>query len=390
MKSFFTFVFNCILIPLSFGQQTYIPDNNFEEALIFEGLDTVLDDSIPTNIIDTLTFLNLEPFGITDLTGIEDFTALKSLICRNNNILQLDLSGNPFLEFVNCQNNSITNIDLTNCPNLETLFADDNELTSINLNQNPLLEKLILSQNGVSSINLQNNVLLKTLAMADNGITSIDLSVNDLLEIVDFTNNQLTTLDLSNLPNLVSLNVVNNWLTQLALSNNVNVEHLFVVGNDLTTLDLQNNLVLEYINCSYNNLTSLFLPPTNPLYNVSLGTLNNPNLYCIQSNDPAYVSANWNLTIDAFTQISNLCSSGIQEFEANLEIFPNPTENGWITINSSEKGNYRLLDIDGAQLQTGWINIETNSFDFSSFASGMYFMQFTFADRVISKRIEIL
>lgn len=90
MKSILTLVLLFTIVSGAFGQKTYIPDSNFEAALIFEGLDNVLDDSITTSIIDTLTTLDLEPFNIVDLTGIEDFSALKTLICRNNDIQQLN------------------------------------------------------------------------------------------------------------------------------------------------------------------------------------------------------------------------------------------------------------------------------------------------------------
>ena len=48
-----------IIIPfLSFGQDlTYIPDDNFEQKLIYLGYDTVLDDYILTSSIDTITSL---------------------------------------------------------------------------------------------------------------------------------------------------------------------------------------------------------------------------------------------------------------------------------------------------------------------------------------------
>ena len=64
---------------LSFAQQTIILDLNFEQALIDLGYDNVLDNSITTNSIDTVTTLELAGKNISDLTGLEDFIALKYL-----------------------------------------------------------------------------------------------------------------------------------------------------------------------------------------------------------------------------------------------------------------------------------------------------------------------
>lgn len=47
MKSFYTLLI--LLIPfVGFGQQTFIPDDNFEQELINLGYDDVLDDSVIT------------------------------------------------------------------------------------------------------------------------------------------------------------------------------------------------------------------------------------------------------------------------------------------------------------------------------------------------------
>jgi hypothetical protein len=383
-----TFLF-FLFLPISHSQKTYIPDNGFEEALIFAGLDNVLDDSITTSIIDTLTFLNLEPFGIIDLTGIEDFTALEVLACVNNNIQQIDLTNNSNIEILNCENNNVTSIDVTNCPNLIQLIAEDNSLTGIDVTQNPSLETLNLGQNTIGTISLASNLALKTLILANTGLSSIDLTSNWLLEQLDVTNNQLTTLDLTYAPNLFTLVSVENSISQLDLSNNPNLISLLISNNNITQLDLQNNPLLTAIICSNNELASLTLPTVDINSTAILATLNNPNLNCVQCDNPTYVNANWTLSIATFTVISDMCTSGINEFETEVDIFPNPTENGWITIKTESNGFYQLFDLNGAQLQNGKINGENNLLDFSSFTTGMYLLQLKLNDQFITRRIEI-
>lgn len=65
MKLLLTFALPFLLSPFAFSQKTYIPDTGFEEALVFEGLDNILDDSITTSAIDTLAFLKLNEQFIT-------------------------------------------------------------------------------------------------------------------------------------------------------------------------------------------------------------------------------------------------------------------------------------------------------------------------------------
>ena len=72
---------------LGFSQTTAIPDPNFEQALIDLGYDTApINGSVPTANISGVTNLNVSDKNISDLTGIEDFTALTNLYCGNNQL----------------------------------------------------------------------------------------------------------------------------------------------------------------------------------------------------------------------------------------------------------------------------------------------------------------
>ncbi len=392
MKSTLTFVLLFTIISGSFGQKTYIPDSNFEAALIFEGLDNVLDDSITTSIIDTLTTLDLEPFNIVDLTGIEDFSALKTLICRNNDIQQLNLNNNFYLEFLNCENNNLTQVLVNNCGYLKHLFAENNNLTGINIGQSPFLETLELSQNPLVSGNfVYLNTELKILRFSNCSLSSANVAFNINLEVFDISNNPLLTdLDVTMCTELTSLDAHGNSFTQLDLSNNSLLELLFVADNQLTSLDLQNNTLLTSIICYNNNLSWLNLPSINTQSTANLATVNNPNLFCIQCDNPAYVNSNWTVSIDTFTQIATICNLGITELEASIKIFPNPTENGWISINSEAQGRFRLIDLNGSLLKNGEIQSGKTVIDVSELKIGMYIIQLQLNGQLLTRRIEIL
>ena len=109
-------IFLCFPL-FSFGQFTYIPDDNFEQELINLGLDMVFDDYIETASIDTVTTLYVIARDIADLTGIEDFDSLIYLYCGGNQLVNLNLSNNSLLYEVNCSVNQLVSLDVRNSNN---------------------------------------------------------------------------------------------------------------------------------------------------------------------------------------------------------------------------------------------------------------------------------
>ena len=93
---------------------TFVPDDNFEQALINLGVDFLLDDFVETIGIDSITYLYIPSNSIADLTGVEDFTALRELYCHSNQLTFLDLSNNSQLFEVSCGNNQLTSMDVRN------------------------------------------------------------------------------------------------------------------------------------------------------------------------------------------------------------------------------------------------------------------------------------
>ena len=71
------------------AQNTYVPDDKFEQALIDLGYDTTLDDYVVTAKISSVTELDVSNKEISDLTGIEAFAALTQLECWNNQLTSL-------------------------------------------------------------------------------------------------------------------------------------------------------------------------------------------------------------------------------------------------------------------------------------------------------------
>ena len=80
---------------------TYVPDDNFEKALIEEGYDDELDDYVITENISKIKSLSIEEKNIIELTGIEDFDSLETLNASQNKIESINISKNLKLELLN-------------------------------------------------------------------------------------------------------------------------------------------------------------------------------------------------------------------------------------------------------------------------------------------------
>jgi len=123
-----------LCLPLmTLAQQTYVPDNNFEQELINLGYDNILDDYVITTNISYLTVLYVNNKNISDMTGIEDFTALNNLNCSYNQMTTINLNDNTALEYLTANNNNLTTIDISQNNALSFINIKSNQLVELNL-----------------------------------------------------------------------------------------------------------------------------------------------------------------------------------------------------------------------------------------------------------------
>ena len=118
---------------IGFGQNVNIPDANFKAYLVGNFLINTNGDA-EIQVSEANLFggeIDVESFNISDLTGIEEFTALTSLDCEENQLTNLDVSQNPALTHLDCSENQITSLDLRSNITLEFLKARENQLTSL-------------------------------------------------------------------------------------------------------------------------------------------------------------------------------------------------------------------------------------------------------------------
>ncbi|WP_405574578.1 T9SS type A sorting domain-containing protein [Winogradskyella sp. Asnod2-B02-A] len=315
--------------------QTFIPDDNFEQALIDAGYDTVLDNYVTTANISAVTTLNVRYKDILDLTGIEDFTSL----------IDLDCSNNP----------NLGNFDISNNLNLIQLHTNYTNINSLDVSSNVLLDFLSCGGNSnLTSLNVSFNTSLVFLFFFETNISSIDLSANTALVWLDCNTTNLSSLDLSTNINLNRLYCQNTSLTSLDFSNNSMLAELYCINNtDLSSLNLKNG----------NNTNITFFNATN-----------NPNLTCIEVDDVAYSNANWP-DKDIIASYSNDCDNlSISEaININFNLYPNPVKYQF-TIqleNNTELKNVTIYNNLGQLVLTSKKYVIKTS----SLTSGLYFIE---------------
>lgn len=78
----------------------------------------------------------LAELGISDLTGIEHFENLDTIVCSNNSIPKIDFSQNTKLKTVVCNNSQVEELVLPQTDTLQNLQATGNNMTEIDISGN--------------------------------------------------------------------------------------------------------------------------------------------------------------------------------------------------------------------------------------------------------------
>lgn len=221
-------------------------------------------------------------------------------------------------------------------------------------------------------------VNIEKLDCSDNQLTSLDVSANIMLEELKCSNNQLTMLNVSMNTGLEELDCSGNQLTSLDVSANISMEELDCSGNQLITLDLTANASLEEFNCSNNQLTRLNVKNGNNINMSDFNSTGNPNLTCVDVDNPAYSIANWT-DIDAGTTFSSNCTTSIHAinaFSSDMVVFPSPVVT---ELNLSMKGAMmemvEILDMTGRVVEQHTTHTMNYTLEVRNLPTGIYLVK---------------
>ncbi|MCF6294680.1 MAG: T9SS type A sorting domain-containing protein [Flavobacteriaceae bacterium] len=199
------------------AQIVNIPDANFKNYLIANtAINTNGDIEIQVSEATAFTgTIDVNSLSISDLTGIEAFTALTILACQNNSFSTLDVSQNTALTELRCQNNSLSTLDVTQNTALTILWCDSNSLSTLDVSQ---------------------NTALTILACGNNSLITLDVSQNTALTILWSHNNSLTSLNVAN-GNNTNITNANFWATNNPSLTCIEVDDVTYSDNNWTNID---------------------------------------------------------------------------------------------------------------------------------------------------------
>ena len=218
--------------------RTVISDPGFEQALVDLGLDDVVDGSILTSKITNIDRLVItKNYGITSISGIENFVSMRYLNVDHNLLSSVDLSKNTSLLQVVFWGGKLTSLDVTKLVNLDGLCISDQLITSIDLSKNTVIRELDFQNSlvpvngGLASLNIANNIYLERVYLMYNSITTVDTSHSP--KMTDFwgNNDKFTSLDFSNNPVMDMVIVYNNTLSYLNVANGRTPRNVATDGN---------------------------------------------------------------------------------------------------------------------------------------------------------------
>jgi hypothetical protein len=219
-----------------FGQNVTIPDANFKAYLVGNtAINTNADTEIQVTEAQAYSgSINCPNLNISDLTGIEYFTAITNLNCTDNQLTTLDVSNNVALTHLSVYNNDLTNLDVSQISSLTRLWCMFNPLTTIDVSQN---SNLIFLQ--------ANNCLLNSVNLANGNNTNFISAVLN-------NNSNLTCITVDD-----EIYSTTNW-TSNDFAKDAGASYSENCGGTAGIIDIQQNRI------------SLFPNPTNHQLNISL------------------------------------------------------------------------------------------------------------------------
>ena len=193
---------------------TNFPDANFRTVV--ENFDTNKDSSLSDTEIAAVEAIDCFEKGISDLTGISHFTALKKLNCSKNQLTKLDVSKNTALTILDCDNNQLTSLDVSKNTSLRELVCVKNRLTTLDVSKNTALTYLSCGYNQLTTLDVSKNTALRVLFCDGNQLTSLDLKEYIEQFFCDGNSYEIAvgadrTFDLSTLPGNFNVAKTSDW-----------------------------------------------------------------------------------------------------------------------------------------------------------------------------------
>ncbi|AKA34668.1 gliding motility-associated C-terminal domain-containing protein [Flagellimonas lutaonensis] len=310
----------CLLLLFSTFQlfsQTPVPDVNFEQFLVDEGIDSNgLTGDILNADAAAVTNLNITVNTITDFTGLEAFVNLITLNAGRNQFATLPLNTLTALEeLVFDDNDALASLDLSNNTALRILELDSYipglvphpPITVLDLSNNINLEDLTIGY----MVNIDDLILPETASLTD-------IDINQVRE------DDLNFSKLSGLENLrIRGSAAVNPVTITLPDEKTVLKSLSISAINLDTVDVSEFIALENLYLFVTNVQTLLLPATNTLTDIDINNhritnisfVNQPGLINLELNSienglgPLVVDLSQNLALEDLDLSNNEMTS---------------------------------------------------------------------------------
>jgi len=185
---------------------------------------------------------------------------ISGFICRQNQIINLDVSKHKGLIYLGCDGNQLTNLDVSKNTGLKYLTCAGNQLTNLDVSKNSNLQELQCNDNQLTNLDVSGAVKLTLLNCYNNQLSGLNVTKNTLLKFSDCSGNQLKNLDISKNTRLECITCYNNLLTSLDVSKNIELFSLYCMDNQLNTVALNalfGTLPIRDPNSDYNGYINI-------------------------------------------------------------------------------------------------------------------------------------
>ena len=135
--------------------------------------------------------INVNKMNIQSMKGVEYFTDLEQLRCKNNQISSINLSKNTLLNKLDMTNNQLTTLDLSKNLVMEYLYVEGNQLTALDVSKNTALTELDCDDNQLTTLDVSKNTALTSLNCSNNQLTALNVSGCTALWLLDCYQNKI-------------------------------------------------------------------------------------------------------------------------------------------------------------------------------------------------------
>lgn len=216
-------------------------DGELKEFTLSDALQKVSGEVKGANIkVYTASGVQLKDFDASGmkLTSANIFKskAIRNLNLNNNELSEIDLSGNLKFNSVQLDNNKLTTLSLRALTNTKMLSCDNNQLESIVFESSaPVLADISCSGNKLKDLSF--------------------LSRASTLEILDCSHNEISDYLFTNMYNIRDLNMSYNKFKSVDLKYNTKLEKLNIEGNYFTYSTLPQTTAQEFVYGNQNPVT---------------------------------------------------------------------------------------------------------------------------------------